>query len=92
MKSTELYQQLQEIASKLGISVSEQNLRTTGVNAKSGLCKVKGQQVFIMDKHLTIREKVDTLSECLRQLPLDDIYLMPAIRKYLLEQQDQQGA
>jgi hypothetical protein len=92
MKPTELYQQLQEIASKLGISVSEQNLRTTGVNAKSGLCKVKGQQVFIMDKHLTIREKVDTLSECLRQLPLDNIYLIPAIRKYLLEQQDQQGA
>jgi hypothetical protein len=84
MKPADLYQQLQEIASKLGITVSEQNLRVTGVNAKSGLCRVKGQQVFIMDKHLTTREKVETLSECLRQLPLEDIYLMPALRKYLL--------
>jgi hypothetical protein len=85
MKPAELYQQLQEIASKLGITVSEQNLRVTGVNAKSGLCRVKGQQVFIMDKHMTTREKVETLSECLRQLPIDDIYLVPAIRKYLLD-------
>jgi|WetSurMetagenome_2_1015567.scaffolds.fasta_scaffold139439_2 hypothetical protein len=85
MKPAELYQQLQGIASKLGITVSEQNLRVTGVNAKSGLCRVKGQQVFIMDKHMTTREKVETLSECLRQLPIDDIYLVPAIRKYLLE-------
>ena len=86
MKPAELYQHLQEIASKLGITISEQNLRATGVNAKSGLCRVKGQQVFIMDKHLTVREKIETLSECLRQLPLDDIYLMPAIRKYLFDQ------
>jgi hypothetical protein len=85
MKPAELYQQLQEIASKLGITVSEQNLRVTGVNAKSGLCRVKGQQLFIMDNHMTTREKVETLSECLRQLPIDDIYLVPAIRKYLLD-------
>jgi hypothetical protein len=91
MKPTEIYQQLQETASKLGIAVSEQNLRATGVNAKSGLCKVKGEQVFIMDKHLTVREKVEILSECLRQMPLDDIYLVPAIRKYLLDPPEQQG-
>jgi hypothetical protein len=86
MKPAELYQQLQEIALKLNILVSEQNLKVTGVNAKSGLCRVKGQQVFIMDKHLTTREKVETLSECLRQMPLDDIYLMPSIRRYLFDQ------
>ena len=65
------------------ISVSEQNLRATGVNAKSGLCRVKGKQVFIMDKHLPIRQKVETLAECLREVPLDDIYLVPAVRNYL---------
>ena len=86
MKPAELYQHLQEIASKLGVAISEQNLRVTGVNAKSGLCRLKGQQIFIMDKHLSVREKIDTLSECLRQMPLDDIYLVPAIRKYLLDQ------
>ena len=91
MKPNELYQHLQDIASKLNITISEQNLRVTGVNAKSGLCRVKGELVFIMDKHLTAREKVEMLSDCLRQMPLDDVYLMPALRKHLLIDQAQEG-
>jgi hypothetical protein len=83
MKPTQLYQHLKELAAKLDITVAEQNMRVTGVNAKSGLCIVKDQKMFIMDKHLTVREKLETLTECLRSLPLDDIYVMPAIRKHL---------
>jgi len=83
LKSTQLYQHLKEAAEKLDITVSEQNLRATGVNASSGLCTVKGKQVFIMDKHLPIRQKVETLADCLRQMPLDDVYLIPAVRNYL---------
>ena len=83
MKSTQLYQHLKETAEKMDITVSEQNLRATGVNARSGLCTVKGKQLFIIDKHLPVRQKVEVLAECLRQMPLDDIYLVPAIRNYL---------
>ena len=83
MKPTELYQYLKDLATKLDIAVSEQNLRVTGVNAKSGLCIVHGKQIFIMDKHLSVRDKVEILTDCLRQIPLDDIYIMPAIRKLL---------
>jgi hypothetical protein len=83
MKPTQLYQHLKELAVKLDIAVEEQNMRVTGVNAKSGLCIVKDQKIFIMDKYLTVREKLETLADCLRTLPLDDIYVMPAVRKYL---------
>ena len=89
MKPVELYQQLQELAEKLDVKISEQNFRATGVNAKSGLCKIRGKQVFIMDKHLNIREKVEMLSDCLRQMPLDDIYLMPTLRRHLIDQQQE---
>ena len=83
MKPTQLYQQLKELAARLDIAVAEQNMRVTGVNAKSGLCIVKDQKMFIMDKHLTVREKLETLAEFLRELPLEDIYVIPAVRKYL---------
>ena len=83
MTPTQLYQHLKDLAVKFDIEVLEQNLRVTGVNAKSGLCKIKDKNVFIMDKHLVIREKVEVLADCLRNLPLDDIYVMPAIRKFL---------
>lgn len=84
MNPTQLYEQLKELAVKLDITVTEQNMRATGINAKSGLCVVKDQKLFIMDKHLTIREKLETLAGCLRELPaIDDVYIMPALRKYL---------
>ncbi len=51
MKPEVLYRELVELAEKLQVSVSEQNLRITGIKVKSGLCKVKGEYVFIMDKH-----------------------------------------
>lgn len=83
MNPTQLYEQLKDLAGKLNIVVTEQNMRATGVNARSGLCVVRGQRRFIMDKHLTVREKAEVLAECLRELPIEDIYIMPAIRKYL---------
>jgi len=83
MNPTELYQQLKDLAAKLDIQVAEQNLRVTGVNAKSGFCVVKDQKLFIMDKHLPVREKLETLAECLKTMPLDDIYVVPVVRKYL---------
>ncbi len=83
MKQSQLYQQLVELALKLGISVSEQNLRVTGVNAKSGLCRVKGDTIFIMDKHLPVGDKIVVLSACLRTMPIEDVYIMPAVRKLL---------
>lgn len=66
----------------MDITVSEHNFRITGINAKSGLCRVRGKQRFIMDKHLTLREKIELLGGCLADLPLDDIYIVPAVRKF----------
>ncbi len=86
MTPTQLYQHLKELAERFDIKVAEQNLRVTGVNARSGLCIVKEQKLFIMDKHLNLREKNEVLAECLKTLPLDDVYVMPAVRKYLEKQ------
>lgn len=83
MKQTQIYQHLVETAGKLDIRVTEQNLRVTGVNAKSGLCRIRGESVFIMDKRLSVNAKITLLAECLRQMPLEEIYIMPAVRKIL---------
>ncbi|MBS3808707.1 MAG: hypothetical protein KGY38_00945 [Desulfobacterales bacterium] len=80
MKRRDIYRHLKEIAEKSEIRVIEQNLRATGVNARSGLCRLRGEQVFIMDKNLSINEKIQTLAACLKQMPLEDIYIMPAVR------------
>ena len=87
MKPEQIYQELIDLAEKLEITVSEQNLRKTGFKAKSGLCKVKGKYIFIMDKHKPINKKIELLTEILATVPHENIYIKPAIRELL----DKQG-
>lgn len=83
MKPENIYQALKDLAEKLDIGVSEQNLRKTGIHVNSGLCKVKGEWVFVMDKHETIHNKIELLAACLGGMPTDDIYVVPAIREII---------
>ena len=83
MKPEQIYQELKDLAEKLEITVSEQNLRTAGIQVKSGLCKVKGKNMFIMDKHKSLRKKIELLATQLSQLPHEGIYVVPAVREIL---------
>ena len=83
MKPEQTYQDLKELAEKLGVVVSEQNFRSTGIKAKSGLCKVKGKNILIIDKKLSLQDKNEVLASCLSKLSHEDIFVVPALREYL---------
>jgi hypothetical protein len=79
----QLYQDLKELAEKLGVSVLEHNFRNTGISVTSGFCKVKGKKVLILDKHRTLNDKNETLLNCLSEMPHEDIYIIPYLRELL---------
>ncbi len=83
MKHETLYQMLRELAEKLDITVSEQNFRSTGTGARSGLCIVKGKRMFLLDKHLPVRRKNEALGACLAEMAVDQVFVLPAVREYL---------
>ncbi len=83
MKPEQTYQDLKELAEKLDVTVSEQNLRSTGIKVKSGFCKVKGKNILIMDKQLPFQDKNEILATCLNKLPHEDIFIVPALRDFL---------
>ena len=83
MKPQQLYQDLKEVAEKLGITVSEHNFRTSGIKVKSGLCRIKGKNLFIIDKHKSIHEKNEILAFCLNKMKHEDIYIVPAVREFI---------
>jgi hypothetical protein len=83
MKPESLYRELKDLAEKLGINVSEQNLRSSGIKVNSGLCKVKGRYVFIMDKHKTLHKRTKLLARCLAAMPHENIFVVPAVRELL---------
>ncbi|MFP4040315.1 MAG: hypothetical protein ACLFS7_07210 [Desulfosudaceae bacterium] len=87
MKPDQLYHMIKTTAEKIGITVKEHNLRNRGIPVSSGLCRIGRERVFIMDKRLPVREKIDILAECLANQPLDNIYIMPAVRERLKKHQ-----
>ena len=83
MKPEPLYQNLNDLAEKLNVRIVEKNLRKTGLRVKSGLCKVKGEYLFIMDKHLSIRNKNELLGQCLKDISHEEVYIVPAVRDFI---------
>ncbi|MDM8544270.1 hypothetical protein QUF90_24595 [Desulfococcaceae bacterium HSG9] len=83
MKPEELYIHLKELSEKLGVTVAEHSFRQTGIKAKSGLCKIKGEQMFIVNKHLSVYQKNKRLLAFLKKMPYKNIYVLPAIRERL---------
>jgi hypothetical protein len=83
MKPEQIYQELKDLAEKLGVTVSEENLRKSGLNIKSGLCKVKGNQIFIIDKYKSVYQKNAILTTFLKGLPHEDIFVVPAVRELI---------
>jgi len=83
MKPQQMYQHLTELAEKLSITVQEQNLRKTGIKVKSGFCKVKNIDLFIIDKHKSFDEKNILLASFLGKTQCEDIYIVPAVREFI---------
>ena len=83
MKAEQIYMGLKELAEKMNITVMEKNLGNAGVKVKSGLCRVEDRNLYIMDKNKPIREKIKLLAESISELPLEEVYIVPAIRETL---------
>lgn len=83
MKAPELYQELKQLADRLGVPVIEKSFRNAGVPVQSGLCKVRGEFRFVMDRNLPVAEKNRILGECLASLETDAVFAMPAVRDFL---------
>lgn len=81
MKPEEIYQNLKDLADRLGVTVSDQNFRKAGIKVKSGHCIVMDKQYFIMDKHQSLKDKIDILVSFLVTLDHEDLYLLPNIRE-----------
>lgn len=80
MKPEQIYQELKDLAEKLGVTVSEQNFRASGIPVKSGFCLIKGKMHCIIDKNITLHKKTTILAQTLFDLPHENMFIVPAVR------------
>jgi hypothetical protein len=85
MTPDQLYEHLENLANQLGISLRHEDLSHGPVRIASGLCKVRGQDCYIMDRSKPLDERIRLLAACLGKMNLDGVYLLPALRSFLRE-------
>jgi len=81
MKPDQIYQELKDTSEKLDVIVLEKSFKNTGLKVKSGFCKVKEEDRFIIDKNKHISKKVRILASFISTLKHEDIYVIPAVRE-----------
>ncbi len=83
MEPDQVYEHLENLAEQLGISIRYDDLCDPELTPTSGLCRVKGRHLYIMDRSAALSEKIRLLSKCLSRMELDGLYVAPAIRTML---------
>ena len=67
-----------ELAERLSISVQYVPLAGAG-----GLCTIKGKRVLYVNQSLPPSQQMEVLLRGLSQVPLNDVYVLPALRELL---------
>jgi hypothetical protein len=75
MKVEQIVSALEEAVRQLGVEV-----RRERGNFRGGLCTVGDVQVIVLNKRRPVEAHLAVLAEALRTLPIDEVYLRPAVR------------
>ena len=74
---------LKSVAASCSIEIEISNLADEELSIQSGLCKIKGKHLIILDKKLEAEAQVDVLLKALTNFDLETIYVPSWIRERL---------
>jgi hypothetical protein len=77
---------LEELCQSLGIQVRYEPIKKEGSFYPGGLCRVKGEQLIILNSGATNDDKIQALAKAVTSFDLDQVYLKPALREFLFQE------
>lgn len=80
MKAGQIVKAMEEAVQQLGVEVRHER-----GNFRGGLCTVGGATVVVLNKRRPVESHLAILAEALRTLPVDEVYLRPAVRDAIEE-------
>jgi hypothetical protein len=83
LDQNKILSQLEELARNLGIEVRYASLRKEGAYKPGGLCRLKGEYIFIIHRKAPLREKVESLARAVNRFDLNQVYVRPGLRDFL---------
>ena len=84
--------ELIEAANRVGVKVRrEKLLREVGYRARGGQCRLRDDDLVIIDRDQAPQEQLEIVAEALRGRDLEALYLSPAARRILQMEQVKSG-
>jgi len=74
---------LKNLARKLSIEILFANLSDPEIPTQSGYCKVRGEELIVVDKRLSVHHQIEVLLNIFQKFDLDDVYIASWIRERL---------
>ncbi len=85
MDESTIIRQLEELAVKFGLQIRYEPIRIDDnlSTVPGGMCRLRGDNVLIINSNATVRDKINTLAEAVKNFDLDGVYILPVIRELL---------
>ena len=87
MTDTQLLQELEALAERMSVEVSVGNLD----GSPGGLCRHRGKQRLLVERRLSVRERVEDFLRAFSQMSLEDVFVVPEVRERIEEKRREQG-
>jgi hypothetical protein len=78
MKLETLIQELQNVATQLGVTI-----RFERGDFEGGYCILRDQKILLVNRRLFPARKASVLAMAMHEIGLEDMYLKPAVREYI---------
>jgi hypothetical protein len=76
---------LEDLAERMGLKVRYERLGDDEVNVRSGRCRLRGEEIILMDRRLRPAGRIEILRRELGSMDLADIFIKPYLRAILEE-------
>jgi hypothetical protein len=80
-----LLNQLEELTDGLGIKIRHEKILKEGAFFSGGLCRIKGEEMIIINSKAAIDDKIDILARALTSFDLTQVFIKPALRDFLAQ-------
>jgi len=82
MKLNEVYDEMLELAKKIGVTVRKENGKF-----RSGNCTINEEEVIVLNNSIPLEAKSSMLAKCLSTYSIQDVFMKPAVRDYIEKEQ-----
>lgn len=83
MEEKTILNQLEELAARLAIKVRYESFQIDGAIHPGGCCRIKGEEVVIINRKAQPRERIKILLAALKRRDLSDVFITPSLRELL---------